>query len=116
MGKLKVMLVAALVIVLTNSFLTLPKASASKPFLVYCAKLYPAGAGAQPDVLAIPNSNGSCQSGFRLFSASTSAQLISDMNLLSKTMFQNGWALGNYQTSVQLGGQPCIPGQPGCGH
>ena len=91
-------------------------ANASKPFLTYCAKLFPAGSNAQPVVLALPGSNGSCQSGFRLFSESTPSQLIADMNGLSKTMFQNGWTLGNYQTSVQLGGQPCLPGQPGCSH
>jgi len=31
-------------------------------------------------------------------------------------MFNQGWALGNFQTSIQDQSQPCIPGQPGCGH
>jgi hypothetical protein len=87
---------------------------ANSPFFTYCAKLYSAGSNTKPFEFSMLNSKGTCPSGMNKISELNQAQLISDLNLISKTVFHNGWALGNYQTSIQDSSQPCTPSQPGC--
>ena len=104
------------VLLLSSLFVTASFSQASKPFFSFCTKITPAGANAHPDIYSLPTSSGGCAKGLTNFTASSPADVISVLNTISKSEFQKGWSLGNYQTSVQDQSQPCIPGQPGCGH
>ena len=103
-------------LLLGSLFVTSSSSQASKPFFSFCFKMHRTAKDNAPANFVLPNGNGSCPSGFTLNNESSPASLIADLNTTSKSMFNQGWALGNYQTSVQDQSQPCIPGQPGCGH
>ena len=108
-GTVGALLVASL-------FVTSSSSHASKPFFSFCLKIHQTAKDNAPANFVLPNGNSTCPSGFSLNYEINPAALIVDLNTISKAMFNQGWALGNYQTSVQDQSQPCIPGQPGCGH
>ena len=87
---------------------------ATNPFFSFCVKTYPAGGNAKPFEFALPRANQKCQSSWKFYSEYSPAGVIADLNGVSKGMFQNGLALGNYQTSIFDDSQPCQPSQPGC--
>jgi hypothetical protein len=97
-----------------SSAFGIAQASASKPFLTFCFKHFPPGSNAQPDLFALPSPAGTCAGGYHASNEASPAQLITDTNALSKAMFQNGFALGNYQTSIRDQSSPCLAGQLGC--
>ena len=103
-------------LLLGSLFPTSSSSQASKSFFSFCFKVHRTAKDNGPTNIILPNPNGSCSTGFSISNESSPSQLISDMNLLSKGMFNQGWAVGHYQTSVQDQSQPCIPGQPGCSH
>jgi hypothetical protein len=104
------------VVLLTGIFLTNSESQAGKPFFTFCFKTHQIAKDNGPTSFALPNQNGSCPGGFNMTVESTPAQLVSDLNTFSKSTFNQGWSLGNFQTSVQDQSHPCLPSQPGCTH
>jgi hypothetical protein len=111
-------LIFASVVILALGGLTIMTSSsqANNPLVAFCLKTFPAGPNTKPAVFTLASHNNSCSSGSKFFGPITPAEIVAILNVTSSGMFHNGWALGNYQTSVQDQSQPCIPGQPGCGH
>jgi len=115
MKRLYLVAVTAGVLLVGSLFVTSSSSHASKPFFSFCVKFHRTAKDNAPANFISPNGNSACPSGFTLFNVSSPAILIAYLNVISKSQFNQGWQLGNYQTSVQDQSQPCIPGQPGCG-
>ena len=115
--KRKNFIFVGVVILALGGLTIMPSSSqANNPLVAFCLKTFPAGPNTKPAVFTLASHNKSCTNGSKFFGPNTPAELVALLNATSSTMFHNGWALGNYQTSVQDQSQPCLPGQPGCGH
>ena len=90
--------------------IAIPSSASAAPAQLLCFKLETTKA------LTFKVASAKCPAGWKQEKRDlkTLNQIVELVNQVAQAEFTLGWRFGNYQTSVQQQGTPCLPGQQGC--